>query len=355
MSTQVLAKKQLVLIKKQADWDTPNAITASGYTLLNGINVGSSIPDPDVNVDFGNFIGQYGTTDEIGRVYIDPNSGLPKLPFSGIATLETLAPLFASIFQEVTEGASTPYDKAYVVKSKDEVIDFNTSKFLFTVLIVNFNDAGNSISDITRMINCVVSDFEFTVEPNNRGFARVAKVSGNFVASAVDYDTNSATLASYTNPTMTKLGDTVPFVLNVDTDSVAGEDLNGICFKRFSFKYDGNISVDCRGAGGVPLTFKAMQQFFFEITLPYIQAANYNTMVKNFADGKNVIVSFEYGTYGAGAPYLYFVNSLGRQIRNPLANEGDYWTRPIVIQCFSSAGTTNPVTASLVDAIDWGF
>lgn len=355
MSTQVLARKQLVLISKQTDWDTPKAITDSGFTLLNGINVGSAIPDPDVNVDYGNHIGQFGTTDEVSRVYIDQKSGLPKIPFSGIATLETLAPMFASIFQEVTEGATTPFAKSYLVKSKDEVIDFNATSYMFTVMVVNFNDTGNTISDIILLQNAVISDFEFTVEPNNRGFARVAKVSGNFVGAEMTFDTNSATIADYTTPAMTKLGDTLPFVLNIDTNSASNEDLNNICFKKFTFRYNANISVDCRGAGGVPLTFKAMQQFFFDITLPYIQSANYQTMMKNFAEGKNVVVAFEYGDYGSGAPYLYFNNTYGRQVRNPLASEGDYWNRPLTIQCFSSGGTINPVTVALVDAIDWSF
>ena len=361
MATDQYAGKQRIGLIQQSKavnhWGTLTNVTygvaASDYQLLN-YDKGVSVFDPDVQIDQQNFINQRGLVSEIERTYIDNASGLPFMNFSGVATLTRIAPHFVAALQAVTEGATTPFTKTITAAAKAGTIDFAGNEgFLFTIADEKIV-SGTDWSDTALLRNALLDTFDFTVEPNSRGIARLAKMSGTWRGGTNTLLTDS-TLAGTLGamPTTGFYNDAGKFTLTLTYGGVTFTD---ICFKRFSFRVENNLSSDCRGTGGVPLNFKIMPKYFIEIDLPYLDNSDYAHIQNTFKTAsQEITVDFSTGTPGASG-HLKLDADSGVVIQNPFGFDGEYLARPLVIELLSkTSDDQTPIEVTISDAVDWAY
>lgn len=334
---------------QQADWATPGTV-ASTFQLLN-YDKGVTISDPDIQIDQQNFINQRGIINEAERTFVDDLSGLPSMNFSGVATRSVLAPHFVAALQEVTEGATTPYEKVIRSAFKAGVIDWSADAgYLWTLGEERYSDAVDD-TDINILTNALLDNFQFTVEPNNRGIARLAKISGTWRGKSMTHIDDGTTLTGspVAMPTTNFYNDATKFTLNIGTIG----SFDDICFKRFTLRIENNLTSDCRGTGGAANNFKASPKYFAEIDLPYLAA--YNHFTANFIEGTGVSFDLEAGSVGVTGHIKIDCDS-GVIIQNPFGFDGEYMSRPLIIELVSTVDDDQtPIEVTISDAVDWAY
>jgi hypothetical protein len=263
-----------------------------------------------------------------------------------------LAPHFVAALQSVTEGATTPYTKVITSAAKSGTIDFAGNEgFLFTIADEKLI-SGTDYSDTALLRNALLDTFEFSVEPNSRGIARLAKISGTWRGG-----TNTILTDSYLSGTLGAMPTTGFFNGKFTlTLTYGGVTFSDICFKRFTFRVENNLMSDCRGTAGVPLNFKIMPRYFIEIDLPYLDNSDYAYMQNTYkASSQEITVDLSTGTPGASG-HLKIDSDSGVVTQNPFGFDGDYMARPLVIELLSKTGDDQtPVEVTLSDAVDWAY
>ena len=361
MAQDQYAGKQRIGLIQQAKtvnhWGTLTNVTYgladSNYQLLN-YDKGVSVFDPDVQIDQQNFINQRGLVSESERLFTDNASGLPSMNFSGVASLTRIAPHFVAALQAVTEQAGTPFIKTITSAAKSGTIDFaGNAGFLFTIADEKIYEEA-AYSDTALLRNALLDTFDFTVEPNSRGIARLAKISGTWRGGTNTILTDSTLTGTLgAMPTTGFYNDAGKFTLTL---TYGGNTYTDVCFKRFTFRVENNLSSDCRGAGGVPLNFKIMPKYFIEIDLPYLDTFDYAYMQSFYKTAASEItVDFSTGTPGASG-HLKLDADSGIVIQNPFGFDGEYLARPLVIELLSkTSDDQTPIEVTISDAVDWGY
>ena len=347
------AGQQRVGFLMQADWATPGT-SASAFQLLN-YDKGVTISDPDIQIDQQNFINQRGIVNEYERIYVDDKSGLPSLNFSGVATLATLAPHFVAALQAVTE-ADTTHIKVITSAFKSGVVDWSADEgYLWTLADERYDEVDGTDCDISILGNAMLDNFQFTIEPNNRGIARLAKISGTWRGNALtvidgDGAANSLSGSPVAMSTTNFYNDATKFTLNLTNLATT---LTDVCFKRFTLRVENNMTSDCRGTGGAANNYKVSPKYFVEIDLPYL--ATTHDFSALFTEGGLVVFDLETGTAGVTG-HLKIDCDAAIVTQNPFGFDGEYMSRPLVLELLSKVSDDQtPIEVTITDTVDWGF
>lgn len=348
MAAEVLAKKQKIGLLQQSKvtnhWAAP-ADASANYLTLN-YNSGVSIPDPDVQVDNFNWTSASTVMKEYTRRYVDSLSGLPKINFTSAATKAVLAPHLTAFFQNVSEGATTPFTKSFDIASS--VLDFATNEgYLHTIAMYNY-DGGES-ADGAILENALLDTFTFEIMPNNRGVARLANISGTWVGNEMNLEQNLT--GTWVAMPTTGFYNTSSDVFSLSTLTVGATNLASTPYRRFLFSGNNNVSSDVKTTGGKANNYKISPVVTVEVDLPY-DSTTYK-LLKHYQSGDNVEIAFQNGV-GTADGHIRFYNEHAVLTGNPFVYEGDYQAIRLPIEFYAPATLNSPM-CKMSDAIDWAY
>uniref|UniRef100_A0A6M3IKU1 Uncharacterized protein n=1 Tax=viral metagenome TaxID=1070528 RepID=A0A6M3IKU1_9ZZZZ len=146
-------RQQYFAITKQSVWASPSGLDDSYYIMP--FDAGSFKPIPAVDTGQLNYYSSAGIMKQDSRNNVDSLTGLHRIPFSGVAMLERIAPLFMGAFQSVVEDAGTPYAKNFT--PADTVLDFTQNDgMMHTIILGNYSAAIDSGSTTSATANKLV-------------------------------------------------------------------------------------------------------------------------------------------------------------------------------------------------------
>lgn len=356
MADQFSGKQRIGFIQqsKASNHWSAAASESANYKLVN-YDKAVTISDPDIQIDQQNFINQRGLISEYERIYVDDQSGMPSLNFSGVATLSLLAPHLVAACQSVTEGATTPFTKTITSGFKAGALSWASNEgYLWTLVDERYDESGGDDLDLTLIDNALLDTFEFIIEPNNRGITRLARISGTWKGKSARISDGDGAVTALSGtlvdmPTTGFLNDGAKFTLNITGYGT----LSDICFKRFAFRVENNLTSDCRGAGGTANNYKASPKYYVDIDLPYLPT--YHDFGDLFKSGTEIAFDLETGSAG-NSGHLKFDCDSAIVLENPFGFDGEYMSRPLRLELLSKSGDDQtPFEITLSDAVDWGF
>lgn len=328
-------------------WTNPG-VAASNYRSVY-YNSGSVIPNPDVNVDQYNITSQNGIHTEYERRYVDATSGMPTLSFAGPVDKNTLAPHLIAALQAVSEGAGTPYEKTITCGGLAAPIDFRAASasaagYLHTLAV----DVNASADDGLIFKNCILNNFTFSFDFNNRGIARLAQMAGTWISNDVDMEQTLS--GTWVAPTLEPLNTTETYscsTLTIDSVAYATE-----CIRRFDFAVNNNATSNCRTTGGAANQWDITPDYRSTIILDYNSATE--KLLMDFQSGARVQMVFASDVSSGVDKHLSITGSYGILQSNPFVYNSEYIGIALETKFYSNGGLT-PLTVLFDDTLDWGY
>lgn len=292
----ILAKKQKIGILEQADWSTPASASSAFKTCNYDAEV--STVDDNVQTNSFNWTSANGLTEEESRIYTDGITGLKRVPFRGVVTKSLLAPHLYAAFQNVTEGATTPYPKDF--SPPDSVVDFaNDEGIVFSVAVSNYDD-GSTNGDGIILENAIIDQLTFSINPLAQGIDKLMQMSGTWVGNETNHQTFfTSDHANWVAMPTSGFYNTNSLSFYINTLSIGSENLTqsaaGLtCFRNYQFTINNNVSVDCPTTGGKANQYKIMPVIDHILDIPY-NSSTYKTL-KSFKDGDNINFEIQNGS-----------------------------------------------------------
>jgi len=349
---KVLSKQERMGFLQQADWSTPQSAGAN-FRTIQWIDSGSTIPEPDVQVDQFNSQGAYGIHKESERFFVDKISGLPTIPFSGLCDKSTIAGFLVAAFQAVSEAAGTPFEKTITAGGLTGPIDFNGgSGYLFTIAL----DQAASADDGVILENAIIQNLNLNWDLNARGIARLVSMSGSWVGNELNYE--QTLNGTWTNATQTQDG----LFNNTDTWTVkhgsllltiGGVDYSAECIRRVELQINNNVVSNCKTSGGKANQYDISPEYKLMVHLNYNSVTE--KLLKDFQDDVDATMNWSNDSLDAGADGAWsFVFPTLKIVSQPKEVFGDFLGIALELELQSAAGAT-PLTCYLSDAFDWTF
>lgn len=343
MAVKLLSKQSRVGILKQANWATPQGASANFRTLY--YNAGSVNPNPDVQKDEYNTMSANGIHSEDERTYNDNTSGLPTISFAGVADKYTLAAHLVAAMQGVAEDAGTPFSKALTCGGLTGPIDFSADAgFLHTIAF----DINASADDGQILENAILETFNFNIEFNSRGIARLPQISGTWKGNNLLVEQTLS--GTWVDPGITPYNTTdlfAPVTFTVDSVNYAAQ-----CIRRFEIAINNSVSSNCKTTGGKANQYDTVPDIRSTLILDY--NATTEKILGDYKTDALVILNFGNNVTPGTDRYLNFDGTRGRLMKNPYMYSGDFVGIALDIKWKSYAGAT-PFSGTIVDTVDWSY
>lgn len=310
MASDIHSRAQRIGFLKQSAWASPQAASANFQTL--NYDAGVSVPKPGVTVNDFDFTSSGSLMKEESRIFVDGVSGLSTIPFKGVATKSLLAAHLIAAFQKVTEGASTPYTKD--ISPANAVIDFAADAgYTWTVAA----DSGNTDGAILEC--AILNRFQFSVNPNGNGIAKLAMIEGDWVGNELNFaqTLNGTWVAMPTTGFFNT--DSLGFTLDLVIGSTT---LSAVCYRNFTMTLENNVFSDCKTTGGKANNYKLNPTLKYTIDIPYNSASK--ALMASFKAGDNCSVTF-YNGAGTSDGEFKLTSTKGILTEQPQIFEGDYY------------------------------
>jgi hypothetical protein len=321
----------------QAAWATPLTV-ASNFRLMNYDRL-SVVPDLAVTVEPFDVIGMGGIIAQSDKTFFDRKSGLPRLSFSASAARGNIAPHIVGSLQEVTEGATTPFQKAAVIAGRATVLDFAADEgHLHSVFFENFGQ-GTGTNDAWILENAIIDNWTLQIQPNNQGIARLAKISGEWVGRQLTkaLDTFSGTLTAQPG---TNYFPTSAAKFTLQTSGfTAVADATDLCFTNFELIVNNNVGRDCVGADAVAAEFTLSPEALIRMTIPKL-STTYKWLDELKTAGGAGAISLSTGSTGVSG-YLN-ITAAGTLLSVTPVDVNGYEYFDLEFRC-ETTGTTTPL------------
>lgn len=342
MAIATLGKKSRIGILKQSAWASPQAANANFITM--NYDVGS-IPDPQPAIENINQTSQSGIYMETARVNTDYVAGLKSINFSGLIHQKLFAPHLVSAMQAVTEGATTPYDKAFVMQLAAPLDFAADAGYLHTVAF----DIGASADDGVILENAITDILNIDFDFNAKGISRFGKMSGTWVGNEMNFEQtlNGSWVAI---PTSAYYANTDVF--SASTFTINGVDYSAQCIRSFGITINNKVSVPCQTAGKAS-QYRLSPEVTFRIGL---ESYNLTTekILQSYQRGDAVVLTFKNGVTADTDGELGFVIASGHLTSNPYNYDGDYVG--LTLEAMATKTTGSPLLqVNLTDTVDWGY
>jgi hypothetical protein len=318
MAIDIHQDSQLLGLLKQANWATPSTASSNFETVP--YHLGNSLPDPDIKLDEIPFQKGGSLSPNESRSYIDPYSGLPKVPFTVTGAKALIARHLVAAYQNITEAATTPFAKS--LRPQDAMIDFAADAgFLWSIAGGSY-DSG-SVGDGWILENALINDFKLSCNPNGTGQERLLKIEGNWIGNNLQTNqhfTGTWVTIATGNMATAYLNDSLPFTVDL---SLGGDSiLSGACFEMFELNHNNNIFAKCKGAAGKALNYhRSGISDTAVMDIPYTSATY--KVLNYYKTGANVSFAFYNGT-GLTDGLLKIAFTKGRLTANPMVVRDKY-------------------------------
>jgi hypothetical protein len=347
-----LAKQELFGCLLQPNFaNTGSPIVAgSNFYTIQWANAGNLIPDPAVNLDQMNVTAQSGTHFEIERAVISARSGLPRLPFSGTASVLNMAPFLYSSHFVAAEAVGTPFNKVITAGGLTAPIDFNGNGTKFFAWAVN---QGASTDDNFILESAIVDSLNIVWDMNAEGTARLVSYDGVLVGNELNYEgTMDGNWTNDTPPTAQDFfnnTDTWAFI-TLDVDSV---DLSGEFVRRVEYSVNNNVVASTSTVAGKANQYEIAPEYTMKVVL------NWNAVTEkcmgDFQAKATVDANWSNDSGQALTDGKWTIDMpTGYLTSSPKIYEGDYLGVELNIRGYSTAAAT-PVTINYCDTVDWTF
>lgn len=182
MALVLLTKEDArVMLVEQATWGTAGLDNAAGIIL----DIETIAIDFDDKAIETNPALATRVEDDRG-FFTHQNRAMPKCEITGIVHNDHIARFMYGYYQSVVEGATTPFEKTFVVHSSQP--DFTNDEGYFFTLIVDQSIAGRA----HKIADCIVAELKFDVQPGEP-----MKFTASIVARGAADDTSTPS-GSYT-------------------------------------------------------------------------------------------------------------------------------------------------------------
>jgi len=324
-------------------WNDP-AVASSNYRQIQ-YDKDSVVFDANPTTDMYQSTGQNGIHDETSQFFIDSSSGLATMTFSMPADQKTLAPHLAGCIQTVTEDATTPYSKSMVCAGLTADIDFTANGApLVTLSMTDIASADDGIILEDAIISELNLDWDFL----QKGVARLAQMTGAWTGTVAKFEqTMSGTTVT---TTLTPYNNSGTF--SFTTFTVDSVDWSSLPFRKFTWNYTANITVNNVTTAGKPDQYDIKPEFTSTILMDY--DATSEKILKDFKDGALVVATFASSTTPTNDGGLSFAMTKGQLMSQPFEYNEEFLGIQLDIKWFAD-GSTTPVTAVITDTLDWGY
>lgn len=326
------------------DWTNPAAADQNFRTIF--YNKGAPIPDPAVTINEYGTTSQLGLNHELTQFYVDARSGLPRLNFSGIADVKTLAPHLVAALQAVTEGAGSPYQKSIYSGFTAGTIDFAAGGGHLHTLAIN---QKASADDGIILENAIIDNLSLTFDFLGKGIARLSNISGSWVGNEMNFEQTlsgtwvSATFTPFNN------ADTMYF----NTFTVDSVDWKALCVRRVVVSINNNVTSNCATTAGKPNQYDVSPEITWNVILDH--NATTEKIMGDFLAGAAVDLHLiNAASVGAEDGELQIDSPNCRIMSPPMVYNGDFLGYSIQCRAYQSS-TASPLTITLTDTLDWGY
>jgi hypothetical protein len=353
---KVLAKKERIGIlqrsKNTNHWAAAADTAANAaFKEIHWLEVGQAVPDAGITVDQFNVTSQNGIHIESERRFVDPLSGLIRVPFLGTADKSTLSIFLASAMQAVTEVATTPYKKIFTAIGLTSVPNFATNGgYLYDIAIIN----GASADDGILIKRCIIDTLNISVNFRAKGIARLFKISGSFVANEILYkQTCNGTWTNTAAQTFLNNTDTWGMVHSSDKFTVASLELDTEFLHDFNLTINNKIEGDNFGTSGVAGQYTMTPEYSCTVNFWHNEVTE--GLIDALKDDDEAIVVVTNDSAAAFTDgMLTFVASCGKATSGSKLYDGDYIKEQLNLRLYSKAAAT-PITITFTDTIDYNF
>ena len=281
------------------------------------------------------------------REFIESYSSRPIISWTGPLQHKVFANLLAAAFQNVAEGALTPFQKTYTFPSTP--INFAGGSGYVYNIAARFPYMGGANYGC-RMRSAIVDSLIITIECDSRGFVQVVKYSVTWIGLEPERNLNFATASqeiTFATEDKTWLaGRKATLMITNETDL----DAFTTPFKSFSFTINTNSVPIGTTSSGYTDSYIIAPTASASLLIPYTQE-----MTLWFDDIQaGDIFSFNATINTFTAENGFMIYAVGR-IKNdlPTGSADKILTIPLEMDCFDKAAT--PTQIVLTDAIDWAF
>ncbi|KKL19650.1 hypothetical protein LCGC14_2463330, partial [marine sediment metagenome] len=241
-------------------WNDPG-VAATNYRQVR-YDTGSVVFDANPTIDRYISTAQNGIHDETAQFFIDSASGLATMTFAMPADQKTITPHLAGMLQTVTEDATTPFSKSMVCAGLTGDIDFTANGApLVTVVMTDKASADDGIILEDAIISELTLDWDFL----QKGVARLAQMSGVWAGTVVSFEQTMSGTSVTT--TLTPYNDSGTF--SFTTFSIDAVDSSALPFRKLTFNYAANITVNNVTTAGKPDQYDIKPEFTSTILLDY--------------------------------------------------------------------------------------
>lgn len=343
------SRKEQFGIHLQTDWAT----IATDTTAFKTAYYQHSNTVPDVGVDIGEYDYASATSliQEEDRTNIDVISGIKQFPFTMIADKRLIAYHLAAALQNVTEAATTPFQKTF--NPIDSPVDFNgDAGYVFSIARKNFNQMATS--DAVVFGRAILNELRIEFDNMATGTGRAGMLSGTWYCGTSSNLYLSGTWTNTDEPTeILGAGASANFDLDLITTAATYSDIE--CWRRFALVINNNVTPLCRGTGGQITQWSMSPQITVEIDL--YRNTETLKLYSDYLNGYKFGFSFGNGDGTADGGLLIQNTSKSCVMTAPPHGYADgYDTLPITATVMKpSAGWSGDPLITFSDAIDQGF
>ena len=261
------------------------------------------------------------------------------------ADQKTIAPHLAGCIQTVTEDATTPYSKSMVCAGLTGDIDFtNNGAPLVTMSMTDKASADDGIILEDAIISELTLDWDFL----QKGVARLAQMSGAWAGSVVKFEqTMSGTTVT---TTLTPYNNSGTF--SFTTFTVDSVDWSALPFRKFTFNYTANITVNNVTTAGKPDQYDIKPEFTSTILMDY--DATSEKILKDFKDGALIVATFTSSTSPTSDGGIDFAMTKGKLMSQPFEYNEEFLGIQLDIK-WQANGSSTPVTVRITDTQNWEY
>lgn len=345
--------------KSSNHWaDAANIAATGAFKEIHWLDVGQAVPDAGITVDQFNVTSQNGTHIEYERRFVDPNSGLVRVPFSGTADKSTLSIFLAAAMQTVSEGASTPYSKTFSANGLSALPNWaNNEGYLFDIFIMT-NASANDGMLIRR---CLIDTLNISVDFQQKVTARLFKISGSFVGNQILYK-QTPTLGNWTNVTAAKtfFNDQDTWGMRYDTEGTTRQfEVDAVEYwdeylKNFTLSINNKIQGDNWGVGGIAGQYTWSPEYTGNINLWH--NATTEAIIDSVQSDDLVEFALSNDAAAANTDGKFTILGLkGGVMTQPVKGyDADYVTVNLNVRFYSLSGAS-PISILFTDTLDYGY
>ncbi len=323
--------------KPQTTWGT--AVVTAFNTAASGFQFPAEPIDLSLGVKRREGKQAWGTRAQYNTsLQYDEKGVLPEFALSGVATKQTLAEIFYSIFQSVAEGASTPFSKTFNWHATQP--DFHANAGFFETFALRFPSASTHhlVKDVitkSLTLTCKVSDGRLMYSAQMIGRGAVT-VNNNIATS--EFALRAETYLYY--------HDLVRTTINVNAAGV-------ITLPILADGFEITIEKVVDGAGQSTGQFQSLATATYRVKgkLHIAKGATFETILTGFKSNHEVDINLAWGSGTAGTVDGDLDFTIHGKITDIKVDNKEVLGAEITFEGVKTASVQD-VTVILADAVD---